>query len=143
LMKAAILIATFGLFIATALPPMIYAANDSGINTSPPANKANQIIPFPRLWKGLLPSGNEISISILNLGDEEYMFKFAGNFSGTYKREGEKLVISKPTDPRLSGFVWKIKDDNTLVLIAQPDTSMTGSDYTGTTLKRVPNEDKQ
>jgi len=83
-----------------------------------------------------------MQISIVNMGDDEYMFKFAGSFSGSYKRVGQKLIIDEPATPRFSGFIWKIKNPQTLILVAQPDQSKTGSDYMGAILKRFPQENK-
>lgn len=141
-MKSTRLMTAIGMILATGLPPALLAAGESGMEPAPAVNNEQPANPLPRRWKGHLPSGHEMRLSIVDLGDGEYLFKLAGNFSGTYKREGDKLVMSAPADPRLSGFVWKIRDEQTLVLIAQPDVSLTGSDYTGTILRRTPIEDQ-
>ncbi len=61
------------------------------------------------------------------------------NFSGTYELQSGELVIVEPLRADLLGFRWRRSGNDTLILIAQPDTNM-GANYVGATLKREPAE---
>ncbi len=114
-----------------------WSAGGADIDTAAPAGVDTTKTPFPKLWKLWLPAGFERMISIISLGDGEYMLKFAGNFSGTYRRDGNLLRMATPDDPRLTEFAWKIKNAKTLVLVEEPPAGKTGASYKGAILKRT------
>ncbi len=89
-----------------------------------------------------LPAGYEHEITLV----EDYPGRYRLlprklNSSGYYEVRGDRLVIVEPDDARLTGFEWKIMNDNTLILIEQPPLGQTGSDYLSATLTRQINRD--
>lgn len=129
----------FAIMLAVLVAGALSAARaaDVEIDTAAPAGVDTTKTPFPKLWKLWLPAGFERMISIMSLGDGEYMFKFAGNLSGTYRRDGNMLRMVTPDDPRLTEFAWKIKNAKTLILVEEPPAGKTGASYKGAILKRT------
>ena len=86
-------------------------------------------------WKLSLPAGFEHEVTIQDLGKSEFLMRPAGlNSSGVYTLKDDELVMSRPTDERLTEFVWRIKADGSLVLIAEPPARKTGARYLGATM---------
>jgi hypothetical protein len=90
-------------------------------------------------WQMSLPAGFQHQITIKRVDEKQF---FIGptqfNTSGIYEVRGRELHIVKPSDERLTGFVWTITDDDNLILVDQPNVSKIGADYRGATLARAP-----
>jgi hypothetical protein len=87
-------------------------------------------------WVMTLPKGAVHESPIVRLTDRTYRIPGIKALSGVYELQGDKLVVIAPTDRRLTEYVWRLEDANTLLLIEAPPVSKTGSDYRGATLKR-------
>lgn len=88
-------------------------------------------------WELTLPKGAKYPSNIERVSENTYRIPGIKALSGIYELKGDKLVVTVPTDKRLTEYVWKVEDTNTLRLIEAPPTSKTGSDYRGATLIRL------
>jgi hypothetical protein len=89
-------------------------------------------------WEVTLPQGAKLRSPIERVGENVWRIPSAQSLSGVYELKGDKLVVRIPTDQRLTEYVWKVENANSLTLIATPPVSKIGSDYKGATLKRLP-----
>ena len=55
---------------------------------------------------------------------------------GEYELKGGELSMARPTDPKMTGLVWRVKNKNLLKLVEHPVSSQFGSDYRGAVLVR-------
>jgi hypothetical protein len=88
-------------------------------------------------WELTLPRGAKFRSPIERVSENTYRMPSLQSFSGVYELKDGKLAITMPTDTRLTEFVWKVEDANTLILVEAPPTSKIGSDYKGAMLKRI------
>ena len=88
-------------------------------------------------WELTLPKGGKFQSPIERVSENTYRIPSIQSLSGVYELKGDKLVVTVPTDPRLTEYVWKVEDANSLVLIEAPSASKIGWDYKGATLKRL------
>ncbi len=88
-------------------------------------------------WELTMPKGVKYQSPIERVSEKSYRIPGIKALSGVYELKGDKLVVTVPTDKRLTEYVWKVEDANTLILIEAPPTSKTGSDYRGATLVRL------
>ncbi len=88
-------------------------------------------------WEMTLPAGFRRQTPIEKIDDTRYLIPKIGVLSGVYEHQGNRLVVVKPNDERLTGFVWEIRDAGSLVLIQSAPVEKIGSDYTGATLRRL------
>ncbi|MCC9606066.1 hypothetical protein LOC68_19750 [Blastopirellula sp. JC732] len=99
--------------------------------------KPKEPLDFAGQWLMTLPLGAEHQIVIKETGDDQFkLVRPKLNMAGIYKASGGKLMITKPDDKRLTGFVWTAINRNTLVLTGEPPVERTGSSYLGATLTR-------
>lgn len=89
-------------------------------------------------WELTLPQGAKFRSPIERVSENIWRIPSAQSLSGVYELKGDKLVVRIPTDPRLTEYVWKVENANSLTLIAAPPVSKIGSDYKGATLNRLP-----
>ena len=77
-----------------------------------------------------------IKVTIKDFGNGDYYL--AGNtpMDGIYHKQGDQFLCVKPNDPRLTQFIWRIQDSNTLVLISQPSVWVSQERYLGAELQR-------
>ncbi len=85
-------------------------------------------------WEMTLPAGwkHQVTIRPQERGLLSFETK-ALNLKGAYQHDGSRLRIELPSQERMHGLVWKLKSDDTLVLVAGPD-------YVGATLVRLAEE---
>jgi len=88
-------------------------------------------------WELTLPQGAKFQSPIERVSDHTYRIPAIQSLSGVYELKGDKLVVTAPTDQRLTEYVWKVEDATTLILIEAPPVSKIGWDYKGATLKRL------
>ena len=88
-------------------------------------------------WELTLPTGAKFRSPIERVSEHTYRIPTIQSLSGVYELKGDKLVVTVPTDQRLTEYVWKVEDANGLTLIEAPSTSKIGSDYRGATLIRL------
>jgi hypothetical protein len=88
-------------------------------------------------WELTLPAGAKFRSPIERVSENTYRIPTIQSLSGIYELKGDKLVVTIPTDPRLTEYVWKVENANTLILIEAPPMNKIGSDYKGATLMRV------
>jgi beta-lactamase regulating signal transducer with metallopeptidase domain len=87
-------------------------------------------------WQMHLPAGFKHKVTLTPAGPNRYRLEPRRlNSSGIYEVRGNRLVIVAPNDRRLLGFEWEIRQGR-LILVGQPPTSKTGSNYLGATLVR-------
>jgi hypothetical protein len=89
-------------------------------------------------WELTLPQGAKFRSPIERVSENTWRIPSIQSLSGVYELKSDKLVVKVPTDPRLTEFVWKVENANSLTLIEAPPASKIGSDYKGATLTRLP-----
>lgn len=80
------------------------------------------------------PTPNTIKVSIARLSPGKYKMVTGGNSGGVYKIEGDQLVMTEPGNENYTGFVWKIKNPDELVLLT--------TQYKGSRMERQKNQDE-
>jgi hypothetical protein len=81
--------------------------------------------------------GQVADIDITDISKNEVYLKANKNLlSGVYQKSGDLLVMSKPDNPRATGFKLKIVDNNELIVIEEPPTSLTGQKHISGQLRR-------
>ena len=88
-------------------------------------------------WELTLPKGAKFHSPIERVSENTYRIPAIQSLSGVYELKGDKLVVTAPTDQRLTEYIWKVEDAHTLILIGAPPISKIGWDYKGATLKRL------
>ena len=88
-------------------------------------------------WELTLPQGTKYTSPIERVSGNSYRIPGIKVLSGVYELKDDKLVVTAPTDERLTEFVWKLEDANKLILIEAPSTSKIGADFRGATLVRL------
>jgi hypothetical protein len=88
-------------------------------------------------WELTLPQGTKYTSPIERVSEKTYRIPRIKVLSGVYELKDDKLVVTAPTDERLTEFVWKLEGANKLVLIEAPPTSKIGADFKGATLVRL------
>ena len=86
-------------------------------------------------WQLTLPAGFVKHMTIERLENNVYFLRPL-NFAGEYELQEKRLVMVKPVDPRLTEFVWKLRDDDSLLLVEEPPAAKTGARYKGAVLRR-------
>jgi len=87
-------------------------------------------------WDLEAQNGKVTPVTIQNFGNGSYYLHGNTPLDGIYTRQNDKFVCTKPDDPRLMGFVWRIQDKNTLILTAQPSMWVAQERYIGDQLTR-------
>jgi hypothetical protein len=86
----------------------------------------------------VLPAGFQSEARLLQVWTREYELVSSTVLRGTYElRDGDR-VVAEPSDPRLTGLVWRVTEPDRLVLIEAPSARTMGSDHTGAVLERAP-----
>ena len=81
------------------------------------------------------PDGSTSTVELSSLREQEYYLRAPGQaVSGVYRFAADELRITKPDNPRMSGFVWKMNADRSLVLVAEPPVPTSGTRLTSATL---------
>ncbi len=91
---------------------------------------------FAGKWNLEAQNGKVIPVMIQNFSNGHYYMHGNTPLDGIYSKQSDKLICTKPDDPRLTGFVWRIQDKNTLLLIAQPSMWVSQERYLGDQLTR-------
>lgn len=87
-------------------------------------------------WWMTLPRGFRHAITLVPVSEGRYrLLPGVLNSSGVYELRGNRLVIIEPSDRRLLGFEWELRE-GVFRLVAQPPVGKTGSNYLGATLAR-------
>lgn len=83
------------------------------------------------------PVGQITDIDITDISKNEVYLKANKNLlSGVYQKNGDFLAMSKPDNPRAAGFKLKIVNNNELIVIEEPPTSLTGQKHISGQLQR-------
>lgn len=88
-------------------------------------------------WQLSLPAGFEYPAAISEQADGRLQLQVRGVMRGVYVRDGRRMRVETPSDPRLTEFVWEATSANRFVLVESPPVAKIGSDYRGATLTRV------
>lgn len=84
------------------------------------------------------PDGATSLVEVSALRDQEYYLRAPGQpVSGVYHFAGNELRITKPDNPRMTGFAWKKNPDGTLVLVEEPPVPVSGTRLMSATLTRA------
>jgi hypothetical protein len=84
------------------------------------------------------PDGATSTVEVRALRDQEYYLRAPGQpVSGVYQFASGELRITKPDNPRMSGFTWKKNADGSLVLVAEPPVPVSGTRLMSATLTRT------
>ena len=89
------------------------------------------------IWNVTMPAGAKFQMTILDLGNQDYLLTKGRIFSGRYVKKGNRLVAVELKDARLKYMEWRIVDESHMVLIRSPDVSKIGSDYGGTLARLI------
>jgi beta-lactamase regulating signal transducer with metallopeptidase domain len=122
------------------IPSLLQAATNQGKMT--PIEMRNETKPdsdgavnLAGNWMMHLPAGFDHHIKLERIDPDHYRLSPKGlTMAGVYLLEGDRLIIEKPNDRRLTGFQWEIRAANNLLLVAQPSRSKVGANYLGATL---------
>jgi len=88
-------------------------------------------------WNLHAPNQTTITkVTINDFGNGNYYLTGNTPMDGIYEKKGDQFLCVKPNDPRLTNFIWRIQDNNTLVLISQPSIWVSQDRYLGAELKR-------
>lgn len=88
-------------------------------------------------WEYRDPIGQTVDVDITEISKNEVYLKANKNLlSGVYKKNGDVLTISKPDNPRASGLKLRIVNNNELVVVDEPPTSLTGQKHISGQLHR-------
>jgi hypothetical protein len=85
------------------------------------------------------PDGTTSAVAVSALRDQEYYVRAPGEpVSGVYRFANGELRITKPDNPRMSGFVWRKEATGAFVLVEEPPVPVSGKRLTSATLTRAP-----
>ncbi len=117
--------------LLAALLVSVYCAGRYGAQ-SRPAGSADVVGD----WVAKLPGGALQPVTISHFEDDIFLFSSGANvFNGAYRWKDGELKVDTPSDARMVGLVWRLKDDE-LTLVQEPKGTPTGSSYLGTHLSR-------
>ena len=88
-------------------------------------------------WNLARPDSPLATVTVQDFGDGTFYMHGNTPMDGVYRKDGDKLTCTKPDDPRLHPFTWRIQDERTLVLIEQPDVSISQERLLGSLLTRA------
>jgi hypothetical protein len=86
-----------------------------------------------------MPAGAKRAVTLKKLDDETYELTGAGALNGSYHTQNGQLEVVAPSDSRMFGLAWARQNDE-LVLVAEPSPPPTGSSYLGARLRRIRTE---
>lgn len=90
-------------------------------------------------WTLRAPDGATSQVEVSMLRKKEYYLRAPGQtISGAYSFKGKELTITKPDNPRMSGYVWRLTGKGQLVLVEEPPVPVAGVRLTSATLERKP-----
>ena len=90
-------------------------------------------------WTLRAPDGAESAVEVSALREAEYYLRAPGRtIGGAYVYRDKELSITKPDNPRMSGYVWKLKSKGELVLVEEPAVPVSGVRLTSATLEKNP-----
>ncbi|MDB5351997.1 MAG: heme-binding protein [Planctomycetota bacterium] len=120
-------------------------ASSKGMEDPPPQQRyATPEIDLAGRWILTMPSGAQWNATFeKNCRCNHIDLRCGGGLlQGEYEMKGGWLAVAKPTDEKLTGLVWKIRNRNLLELVEHPVASQFGSDYRGAVLVRRIDEDR-
>jgi hypothetical protein len=92
----------------------------------------------PGLWNLHTPAGEVSELRISVLTKNEYYFNLPKHpISGVYTWDGKLLRITKPDNPRMGGYVWKVQRDRSLVLVEETPVPISGVKLVSSKIWRV------
>lgn len=90
-------------------------------------------------WTLRAPDGSESAVEVSALREKEYYLRAPGRtVGGAYVYRDKELSIAKPDNPRMGGYVWKLKRKGELVLVEEPAVPVSGVRLTPATLEKNP-----
>jgi hypothetical protein len=87
-------------------------------------------------WNLKAQDGKMIPMTIQDFGGGKFYLHGDTPLDGVYRRRDDELVCTKPDDPRLTGFVWRVQNQNNLVLVSEPPLWVSQERYIGDRLIR-------
>lgn len=88
-------------------------------------------------WTLRAPDGSESAVEVSTLREAEYYLRAPGRtIGGAYVYRDKELSITKPDNPRMGGYVWKLKGQGELVLVEEPAVPVSGVRLTSATLEK-------
>jgi hypothetical protein len=81
----------------------------------------------PGQWNLQTPAGEVSEVEITLLRKNEYYFSLLKHpISGVYTWDGKLLRMTKPDNPRMGGYAWRVQRDHTLVLVEETPVPISG-----------------
>jgi predicted secreted protein len=78
-------------------------------------------------WNLQTPAGDVTSVTVTLLRKNEYYFYAPQHpISGVYTWDGKLFRITKPDNPRMGGFVWRLQRDHTLAMVEETPVPISG-----------------
>jgi hypothetical protein len=118
--------------IRSTLLGLAAAAWLAGCATKPPESLAGN-------YSMRAPDGTTSAVTVAALREQEYYLRAPGEpVSGVYRFANDELRITKPDNPRMSGYVWRKEASGAFVLVEEPTVPVSGKRLTSATLTRAP-----
>jgi len=87
-------------------------------------------------WSMVLPAGFKYDARLEYMGRLRYRIALEVNSGGVYEVMGDSLVMLNPGNDGTRHYIWKIEDQDHLLLVDAPTVGAVGSDYRGAVLTR-------
>ncbi len=89
-------------------------------------------------WQAQWPDGHSTELSIQQFGDKEWYLKGTpAELNGVYQLQDDQLACTKADMPRDAGFVWRVIDNQHLILIDEPSFDRLGDRWLGINLHKM------
>jgi hypothetical protein len=84
------------------------------------------------------PDGATATVEVSALREQQYYLRAPGQaVSGVYQFANGELRITKPDNPRMTGFIWRKEANGVLVLVDEPPVPVSGTRLSSATLTRT------
>jgi RNA polymerase sigma factor (sigma-70 family) len=124
-------------------PPQIREASGLPMRLGEPRTEGNNSLTAGALagtWRMELPAGFKYQVLMRPLDERRVSVHDAVLFSGTYELRQGRFILVQAANHDKTDFEWEVRGTRELVLVAQPPVAKIGSNYLGTTLRRLPDE---
>ena len=89
----------------------------------------------PGVWEMQAADGAVVDVKISRLQGSEYYFDAGTHpISGVYGLESSAVSMVKPDNPRMKEYVWRLREDRSLVLVREPAIELSGRRLISSTL---------
>jgi len=78
-------------------------------------------------WTLYAENGDQVLVEVTELRHWEYRLNARTHpVSGIYVLEGDRVLMTKPDNPRMKEFVWRYRSNTSLLLIEEPPVELSG-----------------